>query len=460
MLKNKLSTMAFIILLILVFSAPALAASTYLIDKQGNQKFPVIAGDIMVYEDHHGGTPGIFIYDFATKGSKRISGTVNSQYAPHTDGKYVVWIDSSFNVQSIYLYNLATGEKSKLTAIGSEKRSPKVQYPWVVWSEYRDSSWNIYSYNIATKQTTRVAKHNYGFLRKEFDGDGNRRAHHDGQISVTLSNDRIVWTDFRNQKWDLYGADLKTGQEFAVVSEQRDQFSPDLEGDHLVYQDNRDYRSNIYFYDFKTGQSKLLSGAQRDKEFPKISGNIVVWQDFRNQRWDIYGYDLTAGKEIFINSVPNHQTHPSISGNRLVFMDNSKSREDISMVTMDNKPAVDIDSIPGIKIMINGRILPTDVAPVMENGRLLIPVRAVGEALGANVDWNADLQQIILIGKGNTVQLKIGNKFASINGVSAELDVPAKILQGRTLVPLRFVSQALGANVNWDGNKQLVEISF
>ncbi len=462
MLNKKLSTMVFILLVILVFSVPAIASSTYLIDQQGNQKFPVVAGDIMVYEDHLGGSSSIFIYDYSTKGTKRISSTGSSQYAPHTDGQYVVWIDNSFHVQSINMYNIASGETSKLTNVASEKRSPKVDYPWVVWSDYRNSSWDIYAYNISTKETKKIAKHNYGFLRQEFDSEGNRRAHHDGQVVVTISNDRIVWTDFRNQKWDLYGANLGSGEEFSVVTGMRDQYSPFLDGERLVYQDNREYRSNIYLYDFTTGQSKLICGALRDQEFPKISGDIVVWQDFRNQRWDIYGYDLKVGKEIVMSGKQLHQTHPSINGNRLVFMDNSKSREDISMVTVAAEPVTvpDIDSIPGIKIMVNGRLLPTDVSPVMEQNRVLIPVRAVSEALGINVDWNGDLQQITLVGKGKNVQLLIGNRFANINGVSEELDVPASITQGRTLVPLRFVSQAFGSNVNWDGNKQLVEISF
>jgi len=462
MLGKKALTIFFVLFLLFALAVPAIASSTYVIDQQGNQKFPVAAGDILVYEDHLGGSPSIFLYDFTTRETRRISSTGSSQYAPHTDGKYVVWIDNSFNVQSINLYNIAAGETSRLTTTGSEKRSPKVHYPWVVWSDYRDNSWEIFAYNISTKETKKIARHNYGFLRKEFDADGNRRAHHDGQITVTIWNDRIVWTDFRNQKWDLYGADLKTGREFPVVIEQRDQFSPYLEGERLVYQDNREYSSNIYLYDFKTGQSRLICGAQRDQEFPKISGNIVVWQDFRNQRWDIYGYDLNTSREIVFINKQHHQTHPSISGNRIVFMDNSKSREDIAMVNVANvvTPELDLESISGIKIMINGRLLSTDVSPVMEQQRVLIPVRAVGEALGVNVGWNKDLQQITLVGRGKSVELFIGSTSATINGVPEGLDVPAKITQGRTLVPLRFISQAFGARVNWDGNKQLVEISF
>jgi hypothetical protein len=145
-------------------------------------------------------------------------------------------------------------------------------------------------------------------------------------------------------------------------------------------------------------------------------------------------------------------------------MNNSIGREDIAMITIDSE--VTNGSTPGsggtseIGIMVNGRLLPTDVLPVMEQGRVLVPVRAVGEALGVNVGWDQGLQQITLMGEERNVELFIGNRFANINGVSSELDVPARVIQGRTLVPLRFVGQAFGAEVNWNSDLQMVEISF
>lgn len=454
---NKKLTIILTVFLILIVALPAFAASkpeaTYLIDKHGNQRNPVIAGNIMVYEDRFDDNQTIFIHNFSTNQAKNISGVTNRQYAPHTDGKYVVWIDKSYSVQSIYLYNIATDKSAKITTVPSEKRNPKVAYPWVIWSDYRENSWDIYAYNITTKETKRVAKHNYNSL-------GN-----DDKLGITISGDRIVWTDFRNQNWDLYGADLKTGKEFPVVIAPKDQRCPSLEGDNLVYQDNTDFTNNIYFFDFKTSKSKLICGAAKDQENPQISGNMIVWQDFRNQRWDIYGYDLTAGKEEALVSKHHDQLYPSISGDRVVFVDNSKSREDIGLLNLakggtgsGGSGTVGTGTSEGIKIMINGRLLPTDIAPVMKNGRILIPVRAVGEALGLTVNWDSTTQQINLLGNGKNVELKIGSKTATINGQKTQLDTPADTIQGRTLVPLRFVGEAFEAKVNWDGGKQLVEI--
>lgn len=455
-------------MLVLTVSAAVAAPPviTTVIDRQGDQKLPVLVGDILVYEDHAGGNATIFMHNFSTGENKRISSINNRQYAPHTDGSYVVWVDSTFAVQSIYLYNITTGEAARITNVGSEKRNPKVHYPWVVWSDFRNNMWEVMSYNISTRETRRVASHNYTALRSEFDAAGNRRAHHDGQLAITIWNDRIVWTDFRNQNWDLYGANLRTGEIFPVVVAPRNQTEPHLVGDRLVYRDDRGDRMAIYLYDFSTGGNRLVNAAHGDRQFPQISGNMIIWQDFRGERWDLYGYDLNTSTEVILTSNPNQQTRPSISGNRVVFMNNRIGREDIAMINIVNEAVniptttPDLGNVSGINIMVNGRLLPTDVSPIMEQGRVLVPVRIVGEALGANVDWNQDLQHITLTGEEQNVELFIGNRAAVINGVSEMLDVPAQIIQGRTLVPLRFVSQAFGAEVNWNSDLQLVEISF
>ncbi|NLC08198.1 MAG: hypothetical protein GX755_09595 [Syntrophomonadaceae bacterium] len=94
----------------------------------------------------------------------------------------------------------------------------------------------------------------------------------------------------------------------------------------------------------------------------------------------------------------------------------------------------------------------TEVPPTMENNRILVPVRKIFEALGAEVSWEGETRTVIAT-KGKTkVELPIGSTRAKVNGKNVKLDVPAKIHEERTLVPLRFVSQALGGKVSWDAN--------
>lgn len=97
--------------------------------------------------------------------------------------------------------------------------------------------------------------------------------------------------------------------------------------------------------------------------------------------------------------------------------------------------------------------------PRAENGRVLVPLRAIFEALDASVNWD-DNSKTITAGNKNSIKLTVGKRTAFINGRAVELDVPAKIIKGRTLVPLRFVSEALGAAVEWQEESRTVVISY
>ena len=115
---------------------------------------------------------------------------------------------------------------------------------------------------------------------------------------------------------------------------------------------------------------------------------------------------------------------------------------------------------PGlIRVVLDGRELSFDQPPIIENGRMLVPLRFVAEALGAAVDWSAPAQAVTAI-KGETmIILQIGNNTMIKNGVDVTLDVPPRILNSRTLVPVRAVSEAFGAYVDWDGANRTVIIN-
>ena len=95
---------------------------------------------------------------------------------------------------------------------------------------------------------------------------------------------------------------------------------------------------------------------------------------------------------------------------------------------------------------------------VIENGTTLVPLRGIFEALGANVQWNQKDQTIDAIKGNTTIWLKIGSKTAKVNGKAVTISVPAKVKEGRTLVPLRFISQSLGETVHWDSSTRTVTI--
>lgn len=122
-------------------------------------------------------------------------------------------------------------------------------------------------------------------------------------------------------------------------------------------------------------------------------------------------------------------------------------------------PKMETYAAEDIKVTINGDLLIMDQPPITENGRILVPLRAIFEGLGATVQWDSKTQSITGI-KGNTmITLMIGSTSANVGNKRVVLDVPAQIVNGRTLVPVRFVAESLGAVVNWDGTKKTVAIT-
>ena len=112
----------------------------------------------------------------------------------------------------------------------------------------------------------------------------------------------------------------------------------------------------------------------------------------------------------------------------------------------------------GVRVRINGQPFRSQVAPLTENGRVLVPMRAIFEELGARVDYNNYDRSIVARRGGTVVRMNLGRDRAFVDRQSVRLDVPAQSYAGRTLVPLRFVSEALGANVDYDSYRQLVSI--
>lgn len=110
-------------------------------------------------------------------------------------------------------------------------------------------------------------------------------------------------------------------------------------------------------------------------------------------------------------------------------------------------------------VLVDGIQLSFDVPPAIEQGRTLVPLRAIFEALGAEVHWDGKTQTVTALAGETQIVLTIGKTTAHINKQPRVIDVPAKIVTGRTLVPLRFISEALGADVQWHDKTQTIVIS-
>ncbi|MEA1962132.1 MAG: N-acetylmuramoyl-L-alanine amidase [Bacillota bacterium] len=117
-----------------------------------------------------------------------------------------------------------------------------------------------------------------------------------------------------------------------------------------------------------------------------------------------------------------------------------------------------VDPLAAPTVILNGTKLIFDVPPMIESGRTMVPLRAIFEAMGATVNWNNDTRTVTSQRSGIEIVLPLGSLSPTINGTTYQLDVPAKIVNDRTLAPLRFVGEAFGGEVGWDGATRTVTI--
>ncbi|MGF9911891.1 stalk domain-containing protein [Paenibacillus ehimensis] len=103
-----------------------------------------------------------------------------------------------------------------------------------------------------------------------------------------------------------------------------------------------------------------------------------------------------------------------------------------------------------IQVLIGGQLQAYAQAPVNWNGSAFVPLRAIFESLGATVEWDSSTQTVTATREGKTIVLTIGSNIAYVNGVPVTLSAPAQLIHGITMVPVRFVSEALGGVVEWN----------
>ncbi|HYF91799.1 MAG TPA: stalk domain-containing protein [Symbiobacteriaceae bacterium] len=112
-----------------------------------------------------------------------------------------------------------------------------------------------------------------------------------------------------------------------------------------------------------------------------------------------------------------------------------------------------------VRVVLDGRQLQFDVPARLIGGRTMVPLRAIFEALGARVEWDAATSTVTARKGDRVVVAAVGKNEATVDGTVLLLDQPPQVVEGRTLVPARFVAEALGARVTWDGATQTVNIA-
>lgn len=122
-----------------------------------------------------------------------------------------------------------------------------------------------------------------------------------------------------------------------------------------------------------------------------------------------------------------------------------------------NNPYAGETGVP-LTVHVDGRYVSTDVDPYLSGGRTYLPLRAAAEAMGASVRWDGGTNSAIVTKDGTSIVCTIGSGVFYVNGVANYSDAAPQNVQGRTMLPIRPIAEALGGTLEWDGYTASVSI--
>ncbi|WP_261130823.1 stalk domain-containing protein [Bacillus sp. Marseille-Q3570] len=164
------------------------------------------------------------------------------------------------------------------------------------------------------------------------------------------------------------------------------------------------------------------------------------------------GFTMEIGNYPGNRHLPISEFNPTWQENRLVGL--YAAQESYKLYYEKHK-----DDPIHVSVKIDGELQKFDQPAILEDNRTLVPLRGVFEKMGAEVKWDQSTYTVHITKDDTKISLKIGSKTATVNGTKVTLEVPAKLVNSHTMVPLRFVTESLGAEVEWDG-KNMTALIF
>ncbi|MDO8301807.1 MAG: hypothetical protein Q7T18_01050 [Sedimentisphaerales bacterium] len=302
----------------------------------GEQSYPAVSGNYVVWQDKRDGALGYDIYRNNPANMKDANGqplcVVNrDQKLSAISGNIVVCQDyrnsSTTANPDIYYYrwpsdNIGT---AVCTVSACKQQNPAISENVIVWEDDRNTNTkpDIYGYDLTTGE----------FIICDLAA---------AQSYPAISGNIVVWQDSRNDisgdpNSDIYGRHIDTNVEFAICKAAGAQQKPAISGTYVVWQDNRsgipdgDPNNDIYGKDIDTNTEFVICKAPGEQVNVAISGDIVVWEDQSGANSNIYGYKISTKETFEICTLAGNQRNPAISGNLVVWQDDSNSVSGINI---------------------------------------------------------------------------------------------------------------------------------
>lgn len=418
---------------------------------------------------------------------------------------FLVWNQDQRNGSEagIYLYDL---DQKKVTRLAEESslRRPTITDRLVIWDDLRNAPlapWgssgitDLYAYDIdAGKEMPLVT------------GPGSQAVGPAaGGLLLYSQWPENPLGEHEGVRKGIYLLDLASGEKRLLVDGEKVTAGVlAFDGKRLVYEVMADaYGSYLYVMDIRSGTERRITSRPAVIQGATLFRNLVAWSALKEGNLndaDLYVSDLiTCGTSLLV-STPLLETAPLIisdprapaggpggKGKALLFW-LAVDQADLSDIapglalpksvlwngTLEGGSLfADFELAPAIPFRLELAIgsrrveispagsggLTLEAAPFLEGGRAMVPLRLIAEGLGAEVAWDAATETVTVTGVGRpAVRLEVGKASATVNGKDVRLDMPPKVVAGRTFVPVRFIAENLGASVTWNGGSQRVVI--
>ena len=295
---------------------------------------------------------------------------------------------------------------------------------------------------IADRYLTYDETQNKSYLRKQ---DGSNIAEFNGKARFVPYNYIEVSEEDENHNITAYEYDMD-GNLINV-------FEYGNGGRPFVYKDINDDKTRYQvedFYDEKNGWYDVITDTFTGNTYTFDNSDYHIDWIYDNGLVKVLSSDWTDVGLVTMNHdvvIPFGE------------YDSIRYCEELNIFALGKDGKIAIAKIDPVTVNVSGKNVIFDQNPVSKDGRTLVPLRAIFEALGATVDWDGNTQTITSTFLNTTIKLTVGTNKMYVNGQEVILDVPAEVINNRTLVPVRAISQAFGFSVEWDSNTRTVYIT-
>jgi len=279
----------------------------------GDQTYPSVSGDWVVWMDNRTGNPDIYLYNLIENVEWPLAAGPQLDMYPDIKDDIVVWMhyEEQFESWAIRALDIVAVNRSQLERGITEPSRPSLSEETLAWADRPIPAfgWFVHKKPLYATEAREVVPP--------------RGSGPDAGGSI------VVYQEFQNNNWDI---SMWSGQtRTPVYSGPGNQINPTTDGSLIVWQDDRNGSWDLYSYEISTRKISQLTSHPSDQTNPHLADGVLVWQDNRNGDWDIRGLDISTGVEMEIYSGPADQTDPRTGSSRIVWVDDRDGKKDVYM---------------------------------------------------------------------------------------------------------------------------------